>query len=320
MKTIITLSIFILTVSINAQWVQQSSPANFGPTDIHMVNNTTGYISGAINGNGTVIKTTNGGMNWSSTSLSSPTNEMHALYFINENTGFTGGRSGALYKTTNGGASWSGLLPRMGTVIYSISFVDPNTGYLTGTFGRTRRTTNGGASWDTVDVPSNNVGVRVMFKNANTGFVNCGNLYRTTDMGESWQQINLSGGGVWDIWMLDAQTGFLLKSSPSELYKTSNGGANWQISGGGNITGPVENIFFVNSNTGFLYGGYFTPPNGPSSFLLKTTNAGGNWFQQNVPLASYLTSVYFTSADTGFTAGNAGIAATYNGGGPIGIQ
>ncbi len=67
--------------------------------DVFFANNTIGYLCGD---NGTILKTTNNGLDW----YQEPTNinnQLTAIYFSDMNTGYCVGRGGVILKTTNGG-------------------------------------------------------------------------------------------------------------------------------------------------------------------------------------------------------------------------
>lgn len=68
-------------------------------SDIYFVNASTGFVVG---NSGFISKTTDGGYNWKSQSLTSPESFTN-IYFINENTGWVTTVNGVIYKTTNGG-------------------------------------------------------------------------------------------------------------------------------------------------------------------------------------------------------------------------
>ncbi len=76
-------------------------------------------------------------------------------------------------------------------------------------------------------------------------------------------------------------------------------------------------VFFINSSTGFIAGGYGSTPN-PYLAILKTTNSGLNWntiYQSN---SAGLQDIFFINSQTGFAVGgyypNSVILKTTNGG------
>jgi photosystem II stability/assembly factor-like uncharacterized protein len=76
--------------------------------------------------NGTILKTTNGGMNWVAL-LSGTSNELKSVYFTDFNTGYVvgGGLGGVnILKTTNGGTNSVDLSNGTNDDLISVFFID----------------------------------------------------------------------------------------------------------------------------------------------------------------------------------------------------
>uniref|UniRef100_A0A7V3E6M3 Photosynthesis system II assembly factor Ycf48/Hcf136-like domain-containing protein n=1 Tax=Ignavibacterium album TaxID=591197 RepID=A0A7V3E6M3_9BACT len=112
------------------------------------VNN--GWIVGK---NGKVLKTNNGGSNWTLITNSgvNTNSECKTLFFLDANAGWISSKSDAGYPfivhTTNGGNTWTTQSPYLGgstenNAIFSIFFWDINNGWLTADFGRISRYIN----------------------------------------------------------------------------------------------------------------------------------------------------------------------------------
>jgi len=87
---------------------------------------------------------------------------------------------------------------------------------------------------------------------------------------------------VSDMTFIDSLTGWAVtgNSMPNDssgyILKTTNGGDNWQLQLA--ETRDFSRVKFLNSNTGYVSGGYYT-----GARLYKTTNGGTNWFLINGP-------------------------------------
>jgi len=134
------------------QWI---NPYPQGNTleQVQMLNPSTGY---AVTTNNAVIKTTNGGVNWSILVVNSSA-QLFSVFFTDVNTGYVCGNNGSIYKTINGGTSWVSL--QSGTTLYmdQIYFINANTGYFVKqfSFNRVMRTTNGGVNYMELDFNPN---------------------------------------------------------------------------------------------------------------------------------------------------------------------
>ena len=76
------------------------------------------------------MKTSDGGINWIDQSITSTNGSLNSVFFINKDTGFTGGHYGSIFRTTNGGQSWSErnyIGPTF--FIHRIFFPDDHIGY-----------------------------------------------------------------------------------------------------------------------------------------------------------------------------------------------
>lgn len=96
---IIFLLVFITINTGNAQGWQWQNPLPQGNplNSIQFTDNNTGY---AVGNCGTIIKTMNGGITWSSL-LSGTPNRLLSVWFTDSNTGFVVGDSGVILKTLN---------------------------------------------------------------------------------------------------------------------------------------------------------------------------------------------------------------------------
>ena len=131
-------------------------PTNLGVgyvyKSISFINSTTGYLTTSFEADfggrlRKLLKTTNGGVNWTSTT----TDSGNVLYFQNnfirffdENTGYY--INGHFQKTSNGGANWSKFDSAAVYNMKKFSFLNLNTGYIVGR-NKLEKTFNGGANW-----------------------------------------------------------------------------------------------------------------------------------------------------------------------------
>ena len=150
------------------------------------------------------------------------------------------------------------------------------------------KTTNGGNNWFRSKVEKANY-YKVQFINSQIGYV-CGQIasnaiiYKTTNQGNLWFNIpvplliELEDMHVLNedtIWFVDR---FGLEGG---IFRTTNGGLNWQRQAGGG-TSNADRIFMFNKDFGFSSDGTFTS---------RTTNSGMTW--QSVPGGSFTDIKFF---------------------------
>ncbi|HET6558580.1 MAG TPA: YCF48-related protein [Prolixibacteraceae bacterium] len=134
---------------------------------------------------------------------------------------------------------------------------------------------------------------------------NHGTILKSTNGGRDWNiQHSNTVSNLSSISAIDKDTLYVSGRDLSVL-KSTDGGATWHpVRKGSYGERNVSKVFFVNSTVGYLLGdGLYE--------LFKTTDGGITW--TNLPTElnfQGVTSLYFTSADTGFTSGGGGTAGT----------
>lgn len=195
----------------------------------------------------------------------------------------------SVYSQLNDNWMWLNPSPQ-GNSLSSVDFVDNNLGYAAGNYGTLLKTTNGGVSWGKINSGTEKGFSSMDFVNANSGFVGGSRLMlrKTTNAGETWQNIQLPVQGQWDTLYTIFDISYLSQNVcyvigffnlECKIWKTTDGGNSWviQTTGGANY---LMNLYFINENFGFAYGG-------PTySEVVRTTNGGATW--QMVSQESYV--------------------------------
>lgn len=265
--------------------------------DIYFVNPETGW---AVDGGGQIIKTTDGGQNWTQQFLDSNL-YFRSVEFLNEQVGYAGtlanGNPNAqLLKTTDGGDSWTditGNFPTNVQGICGISVVDANTVFITGIFfgsAYVMKSTDGGATWQYMSMLGQANGlVDIFFKDANEGFAVGQSapgtglravVLGTTDGGSSWNILatgNHDDQRSWKLQMLDENIMYasIEEFEPSPQYfKSTDGGTTWQLTDveTTNTSGTMQGIGFLNEQLGWI-GGF-------SELFYETEDGGATWEYQ----------------------------------------
>ncbi len=289
--TILFFLIFILLTGRNVfsqsvwNWVQPKPTGNL-LYSVHFINQSTGYACGTL---GTIIKTTNRGIDWVLLN-SSTERDLSEIFFTDEKSGFAVGNEGTIIITTDGGEQWS--IQPSGTLndLHDITFTNKTTGFTCGLNGTILKTTDSGNTWDQLMTNTNAPLFCMSFLNENTGMAGGYNIIiKTTNGGTNWitQNANIiSSSSVVGISITDSNTIYAGGNSPGGvIYKSTNAGMNWQhiplglpYLFGGSVD-LLRNISFVNNNMGFAVTDFGT--------ILMTTDAGINWKRDSSFRPSY---------------------------------
>ncbi|MBE2255536.1 MAG: T9SS type A sorting domain-containing protein [Ignavibacteria bacterium] len=297
---IILFVIFLIAKDGNTQstWIQQNSGVNSGLLSIKMLDQNTGYISGA---SGKILKTTNSGVNWFS--LNSGTlDSLHSIFFVNVDLGYVCGNNGKIMKTTNGGINWINLSSGTTNTLKQLKFLNDNFGVMVGYGGRVLKTTNGGINWINLNTGYTNDIWSIDLLNENIFTISTinGRIFSTVDGGLNWSLRNLgSNYELTFVKYLDESNiliGVGIPANPN-LFRTSNNGQNWVNQNLGSQH-SIRFIDFPTRKTGFIVG--------DDGDFYRSVDSGKTWTygQINSPVWNY--SCSFINENTGWIVGTQG--------------
>ncbi len=262
--------------------------------DIHFPTADTGY---AVGYNGLILKSVNGGLNWSAIILpgNAGSRNYNGVHFMNGRTGVIVGGNQAndsiqtILRTTDGGQSWSIITDALGSWLLDVEFVNSNNGYAVGEMGKVLYTSDGGQSWSTVAVPSGLASRKfhgLHFFDSQTGLVVGGNeandsiqtIIKTTDGGANWNMISDSIASMLRVvHFINANQGYVA-GDDGVLKYTSDQGLTWTTyTITGNDTYGINDINFLNGGFGIaagVTGKVFVYKNSLSIGVTKQENFG----------------------------------------------
>ncbi|MDZ4166318.1 MAG: YCF48-related protein [Coriobacteriia bacterium] len=103
--------------------------------------------TGWVTGNGTLHKTTDGGVTWDDIRPDAVGRLYWTPHFVDANTGWVVGGDGLIMHTTDGGDSWEFQDSGCTTELIDVHFVDADTGWVSGNDGLILATDDGGDTW-----------------------------------------------------------------------------------------------------------------------------------------------------------------------------
>jgi photosystem II stability/assembly factor-like uncharacterized protein len=284
--TVLCLLIFFASFgfkdSRSSGWYQQWFPNMNGSSiaSLTFLDSLTGYAVTSTNSSvqAYILKTTNGGDNWSIIYTYVPpsvNSGFKKIQFTNSNIGYASTNYLEFFKTTNGGINWINLTNNvfsdddMAVINVDTILAVSSSGFDGGVY----RTTNGGLNWQALgQVGGTGQPYRIYMYNKDMGFC-LGNQFRkTTNGGVNWFAV--TGGAFLGIQFIDSLLGWKCNG---DIKKTTDGGINWVAQQLPNIYHSYNgmNLQIINRDTVWMIGNenYF-------GLLYKTTNGGYNWGYQ----------------------------------------
>jgi photosystem II stability/assembly factor-like uncharacterized protein len=242
-------------------------------------------------------------------------NNLKRIYFIDSTTGWIAGNRGAILRHTNESNWQFTYSDSIRDDISSIKFLNKNLGFATSSAigstqqGRIYKSTNGGESWQQLFAFSRKL-YDIIFINDSIGWaVGNGIISKTTDCGLSWNDQILDNSLNFNTcYFSDSLNGWAVGNV---IYHTDDGGTSWsqQIF---TVSATYNSISFADSLHGWLAGALTTFPYYGS--LLRSTDGGNTWFEFTISTGS-LTCISFLNDSLGWLSNSTGtIFNTTNGG------
>lgn len=253
---------------------------------------------------GVIIKTTNGGQNWSIHN-SSILGQVNSVAMPSANTWFIGCNNSKYYKTTDAGVNFTPITTNpIITTSFATAFLDEMTGYAGGLSGKVSKTTDGGTSWTDISTAAgfgSSIVYEVVIIDANNLFI-CGagsRVAKSTDAGTTFTTTTtgLTGTIFFSMKFRNANEGFV---SGAGLFKTTNGGSSWtSVTLPAALTGVTITNMYVGSGTEI----WICSQNGD---IVYSGDNGATWNYPSKACNTTLNSIAVSGSNV-WVAGNGGV-------------
>jgi photosystem II stability/assembly factor-like uncharacterized protein len=208
-------------------WTKQS----IGSTDpLGSVACTSDLNACAVEGDGSIFVTTDGGANWATRTTGGA--RLVDVTFADLTHGWAIGNAGAIWATTDGGQTWAAQTSTTSADLKDVSFADAQHGLAVGS-DRVVSTTDGGTTWVERLAPRNPRRVAMPSATGSAWIVDeDGWLWSTPNLGATFisamdfAQLNYEGLNAIDF--SGAAHGVAVGQG-AEIVKTADGGAHWQF-------------------------------------------------------------------------------------------
>lgn len=243
----------------------------------------TDQIAWAVGYPAMVLRSDDGGINWQA--VDAGTDEaLYAVDFVDQNNGWIVGRTGTVIHTADGGKTWIKQNPGTREPLFGLDFLDAQTGCVVGNFGQVFWTDDGGKTWKDWELEAmlNAALNTVVLLNAQTALV----------------------GGDYPSWELDLVED-LDPDSISNIYRTEDKGATWQVIPTGSTRVLFDLKFLADQTTGYAVGS--------RGEMLTTTDAGLTWTKIATDIPNHLIGLYPKGQDV-WAVGLEGVIIKVTGG------
>jgi len=219
------------------------------------------------------------------------------LHFVNKDTGWACGQSGAVIKTMDGGSSWTISETPVNNLLLKTHSYNGQIVLVTGYDGIILRSSDGGENFEQITSGVGNGydlwGVQMV--NDTLGWISGAyqTLLKTTDAGLTWQFVNAGlNQNYWSLNFLNEQYG-MVPCGGGKILKTTDGGNSWIQVQAGDLralyTIDVIDIFHIAAA-------------GANGKNVYSSNGGTNWISNpDIQAASATNWIDFINADTGYS-------------------
>ena len=261
-----TLTVALLTTTVNAQWNTQSPvPTHLDVRGIAAPTTEKIFIAtddNSFDDGGALFESTDGGVTWVHRNIPfSLGNPFNGIFFLNSQNGWVFGNEN--YRTTDGGTNWV-QLPSLGS-IYFMKFYSSTFGLATNNFDR-YVSYDGGSSWE---VSPNNIFAFDFIDELNGLGISETGIYKTTDGGNTFSFVH--AGDAKSIAFLSGTIAVAI--ADDSFLRSTDGGTNWNV-----VTSASGRLqLFAFSPEVVLASGRTGPYPNYDDRVIRTSDGGQTW-------------------------------------------
>lgn len=288
------------TLEGTGRWIPQRVPKSNSLRDVFFVNQDSGWIVGQ----GTILKTIDGGRVWFEPVEVNRWWQCDSVFFLNTRRGFIAASepNAAILTTTDGGMNWERSF--RGAPERILKVIAPNErGWAVGQRGLIL-TSRDLRSWvlNRVDTSESLLDVASPAIGCVWAVGTKGTILKTVDSGNRWEKCR-SGveSDLHGVWAQDGQTVAVVGEGGVILH-TTDGGLSWSRQESG-VQADLNSMVFVDENAGWIVGAKGT--------ILRTDDRGQTWRAERSAVSSDLNAVFFLNPSRGWIVGETGTLLIY---------
>jgi photosystem II stability/assembly factor-like uncharacterized protein len=258
---------------------------------MHGITSSDGSVVVSCGKGGAVIRSTNGGRNWTSLVLGAV--QLNSITSSGSNY-WIAGNNRAFYRSTDAGITWVNIPVSAGTNYNSVYFVNAQTGWIAGEGGTILRSTDGGLNWSQQTSGTSLKINTIKFLSSNTGIA-CGLgglVLKTTDGGAAWQLLTVPTSR--ELLNIDIIGNSIVAVGEYSVFlRSTNSGNTWtSVDYKISTLSDINSVYLFDENKLFTCGG--------GGFIRKSTDGGLTYIFPQNPMFGELYRIYFYDQLTGW--------------------
>jgi len=246
---------------------------------LHFVNKDTGWACG---GSMAIIKTTNGGADWTISETPAINNLILKIHSYDGQIILDTGYDGMILRSNDGGETFEQIVSGVGTGIdlWGVQMVNDTLGWVCGLYQTLLKTTDAGLTWQQINPGVGQHYWAFDFLNELFGMIVCENgiILKTTDGGNTWtQKQTVDTRPLYTIDIIDSlhaaaagEFGNEVQYEGGKNVYSSDAGETWILNPDIPTYSDANWIEFVDADTGYSIN--------YDDGVFKTTNRGQSWF------------------------------------------
>ncbi|MCH8305962.1 MAG: T9SS type A sorting domain-containing protein [Candidatus Marinimicrobia bacterium] len=330
LKLFVILITFILgyseSIVFSQEWVVQESGTTINLYDVYFVDENNGWIVGDSS---IILHTKNGGEEW--IEQISPVDSVifEKIYFPNAQDGYIVGWEGTILYTKNGGETWVRSEIGLDYPILDLSFINADTGWAVGAdfFGERKNgiilnTKDGGVTWeiqfesDTTKPYSPLFFFAIEFNDSLNGWAFASNFF--DNFSSTYLYRTTDGGIEWNItgteiyaplWEISVHNDTIWGGGAA-FASSNDGGENWSTDSLIQHTFfTIQDVKLINGCKGWVLGNKFGEHSG--SVIINTEDCGATWIDKLSQQNPILKSLYILDNYGAWAVGVSGVIMSY---------
>lgn len=225
------------------------------------------------------------------------------LTFISKDTGFLFNYAGDLFKTTNQSASWQIV---QNFPPGSAMDIAHSTGVIAGWNNTLYISTDNGLNWTFKNpgIAANFTRIDIISRDTILLVdTDRGKIFKSTNRGDTWQPLGTPNTNIRSVDFINSNLGFV--ASYNGIYRTVDGGNNWQLVHPISTSAGLLVIKFYNDQVGYAYREF--------DQMLRTVDGGATWTISYLP--DDISDIFFVDQLNAYAVGEHGVTyRTVNGG------